>query len=808
MCISRTRSRVFFAVTAALLLGAIEVSAVVPAVASASRPQSAGALGDGSAPSLHLDVVLRSDDVNGDMVTKFRDAVAFSVGAATPEDAVVAVTFPVVGVVAFDEPDETKVDLAAVAATVATSLGTPLETVSTRIFPVDGRLAQMVAAMGAAAAMGDGAESEAETEATTERVEDGGFLLADEHITDLQDLEDIEEYVSEEVAEGFMDSENVESVDGALEMLPAGGIRFDLTRVEYTIDVGAGVGAVSADAPPHDVFERAAALAAAASGGIFTDRIAAAVGISAEAETVPEVRCALAVDVTLPEGSSTQEAADSIEGYSGARLIAAALAADGLILTVDPVAVTRIVQTPAEDEGQDYAYGVEPPSTPTPEPTPEPTPPAMAPAMAPATAPRSAAIEAPVPTPEPTPEPIAENADPAADRYDEGFADGVAAGEDGMDPETAADVADGLHDPTRYAEGYAAGVAASARPGGDERADLYQSGFLDGFQEAKGTEDEAASAYARRNGEETEIETDIETVAEAEVVASPPTEEPETPAFESAVVPAARLTPGEGRGHQGALDVVKTLGLDPELLERLAVVDVEPDSEDEDENTKEEDAFANRSPAARARVAERVRARRVAGRVAYRAGVRATRDVVAKKYGAASSAMAALDRAFPEAAREDDDDLLEGGDDPLTEEERDVAGRDGYREGLKTVNAALATAYSVAEVITRGAGDDERAARATAALGSIAEDAPGSGALGASARRDGARVGDSEARRGVMSARRRAVYAGWAAALAAAAAAAAARARRGAPPEGDAREKLVADAEGPSARERYGASMV
>ena len=52
------------------------------------------------------------------------------------------------------------------------------------------------------------------------------------------------------------------------------------------------------------------------------------------------------------------------------------------------------------------------------------------------------------------------------------------------------------------------------------------------------------------------------------------------------------------------------------------------------------------------------------------------------------------------------------------------------------------------------------------------------------------------------------MYAGWAAALAAAAAAAAARARRGAPPEGDAREKLVCDAEGPSVRERYGASMV
>ena len=163
MCISRTRSRVFFAVTAALLLGAIEVSAVVPAVASASRPQSAGALGDGSAPSLHLDVVLRSDDVNGDMVTKFRDAVAFSVGAATPDDAAVSVTFPVVGVLAFDEADDTKVDLAAVAATVATSLGTPLGTVSTRIFPVDGRLAQMVAAMGAAAALGDGAGAGAET---------------------------------------------------------------------------------------------------------------------------------------------------------------------------------------------------------------------------------------------------------------------------------------------------------------------------------------------------------------------------------------------------------------------------------------------------------------------------------------------------------------------------------------------------------------------------------------------------------------------------------------------------------------------
>ena len=447
----------------------------------------------------------------------------------------------------------------------------------------------------------------------------------------------------------------------------------------------------------------------------------------------------------------------------------------------------------------------------------------MAPAMAPAMAPRSAAIEAPVPTPEPTPEPIAENADPAADRYDEGFADGVAAGEDGMDPETAADVAVGLHDPTRYAEGYAAGVAASARPDGDERADLYQSGFLDGFQEAKGTftGDEAAAAYARRNGEETEIETDetdetdktdIETVAEAEVVAFPPTREPTPNAFESAFdgrdSKSARLTPCESRGHQGALDVVKILGLDPEVLERLAAsIDVEPDSEDDDSRGER---FANKSPAARARVAERARARRFAGRVAYRAGVRATRDAVAKKYGAASSAMAALDRAFPEAAREDDDDLLEGGDDPLTEEERDVAGRDGYREGLKTVNDALGTSYSVAEVITRGYGAGERAApRTTAALGgSIAEDAPEGSALGASALLSNTRMGDSEARRGVMSARRRAVYAGWAAALAAAAAAAAARARRGAPPEGDAREKLVCDAEGPSVRERYGASMV
>ena len=456
--------------------------------------------------------------------------------------------------------------------------------------------------------------------------------------------------------------------------------------------------------------------------------------------------------------------------------------------------------------------------------------------MAPAMAPRSAAIEAPVPTPEPTPEPIAENADPAADRYDEGFADGVAAGEDGMDPETAADVAVGLHDPTRYAEGYAAGVAASARPGGDERADLYQSGFLDGFQEAKGTPtgDEAAAAYARRNGEETEIETDetdetdktdttdttdttdIETVAEAEVVpAFPPTYESEPNAFESAFdgrdSKSARLTPCESRGHQGALDVVKILGLDPEVLERLAAVDVDSEDDDSEDDDSREKRFAIKSPAARARVAERARARRFAGRVAYRAGVRATRDAVAKKYGAASSAMAALDRAFPEAAREDDDDLLEGGDDPLTEEERDVAGRDGYREGLKTVNDALGTSYSVAEVITRGygAGEHRPAARATAALGgSIAEDAPEGGALGASALLSNTRMGDSEARRGVMSARRRAVYAGWAAALAAAAAAAAARARRGAPPEGDAREKLVCDAEGPSVRERYGASMV
>ena len=603
MHVSRTRSRVFFAVTAALLLGAIEVSAVVPAGASASR--SAGALGDGSAPSLHLDVVLRSDEVNANMVTKFRDAVAFSVGAETPEDAAVAVTFPVVGVLAFDEQDETQVDLAAVAATVATSLGTPLGTVSTRVFPVDGRLAQMVAAMGAAAAA-VGNEAEAEAEATVERVEDGGFLVADEHIADLQDLEDLEEYVSEEVAEGFMDSENVESVDSALEPMPTGGIRFDLTRVEFTITVGAEEGA--ADASPHDIFERATALAAAASDGVFVDRIGDAVGISAEAETVPEVRCALAVDVTLPEGASVQEASDSIEGYSGSRLIASALAADGLTITVDPVAVTRIVQTPAEeaeaeavdsaeDEGQDYAYGVEPPSTPASARTPEPT----VPAMAPATAPSSTSIEEPGSTREPTPEPISARPDPAADRYDEGFADGIAAGEDGMDPETAADVADGLHDPTRYAEGYAAGVAASARPGEDEDADLYQRGFLDGFQEAKGTGDEAAAAYARRDGERVETDTETEAVAssataEEDVVASPPTEPNDETATESVVVatPRARLTPGEGRGHEGALDVVKIV-LDPETVERLDEVDAEP--EDEDATGSEHKSRAARMPA-------------------------------------------------------------------------------------------------------------------------------------------------------------------------------------------------------------------
>jgi len=840
MRVSRTRSRVFFAVTAALLLGAIEVSATVPAGASASRPQSAGALGDGSAPSLHIDVTLRSDDINGDMVSKFRDAVAFSVGAATPDDAAVSVTFPVVGVLAFDEVDDTKVDLAAVAATVATSLGTPLGTVSTRIFPVDGRLAQMVAAMGAAIA--DVGNEEEEAEETAERVEGGGFLIADEHITDLEDLEDLEEYVSDEVAEGFLDSENVESVDGALEPLPIGGIRFDLTRVEYTITVGAGDGESDADAQPGQLFERAAALAAAASDSIFVDRIADAVGVSAEAETVPEVRCALAVDVTLPEGASAQEATETIEGYSGARLIAAALAADGLRLTVDPVAVTQNVQTPAEqaetpaeDDAQDYAYGVEEPSTPapTPKPTPAPTPAPTPSAMAPAMAPGPASIEAFAPTPEPTPEPISARPDPAADRYDEGFADGIAAGEDGMDPGTAADVASGLHDPTRYAEGYAAGVAASAKPGEDDAKDLYQRGFLDGFQEAKGGADEAAAAYARRTGD-SEAEADAtasSATAEEEVVvatASPtesdlptdveavlriltPTEGPEAspPAVEISVVPAeparaARLTPGEGRGHKGAMDVVKTLGLDPALVKALDAVEVEEEEEDAS-------VYANKTPAARARIAERVRARRIAGRVAYRAGARAARDAVLKKFGASSAAMAAVDAAFPEVRAEDDDDLLEGGDDPLTEEERAVAGRDGYREGLKTANAALATAYRVADVVTRGD------SRATAALGSFAFSDAFRGALGASGReRDAndARVGDGrEARRGVMSARRRAVYAGWAAALAAAAAAAAARARRGAArTEGDekARERLVADAEGQgsSARERYGASMV
>ena len=299
-----------------------------------------------------------------------------------------------------------------------------------------------------------------------------------------------------------------------------------------------------------------------------------------------------------------------------------------------------------------------------------------------------------------------------------------------------------------------------------------------------------------------------------------PTESPETnsPAVESAVVPAepgparaARLTPGEGRGHKGAMDVVKTLGLDPALVKALDAVEVEEEEEDAS-------VYANKTRAARARIAERVRARRIAGRVAYRAGARAARDAVLKTFGASSAAMAAVDAAFFQNAG-DDDDLLEGGEDPLTEEERAVAGRDGYREGLKTANAALATAYRVADVVTR----EDFSPRASAALGSFASSDASEGvrqrydrgALGASgrewdAKKNDARVGDGREEGGE---RRRAVYAGWAAALAAAAAAAAARARRGAArTEGDekARERLVADAEGrgSSARERYGASMV
>ena len=252
-----------------------------------------------------------------------------------------------------------------------------------------------------------------------------------------------------------------------------------------------------------------------------------------------------------------------------------------------------------------------------------------------------------------------------------------------------------------------------------------------------------------------------------------PTESPETnsPAVESAVVPAepgparaARLTPGEGRGHKGAMDVVKTLGLDPALVKALDAVEVEEEEEDESVD-------ANKTRAARARIAERVRARRIAGRVAYRAGARAARDAVLKTFGASSAAMAAVDAAFSQNAG-DDDDLLEGGEDPLTEEERAVAGRDGYREGLKTANAALATAYRVADVVTRG----EKSPRASAALGSFAfSDASEGvrqrydrGALGASgrerdAKKNDARVGDGREERGE---RRRAVYAGWAAALA------------------------------------------
>ena len=140
-----------------------------------------------------------------------------------------------------------------------------------------------------------------------------------------------------------------------------------------------------------------------------------------------------------------------------------------------------------------------------------------------------------------------------------------------------------------------------ARPGEDEDADLYQRGFLDGFQEAKGTGDEAAAAYARRDGERVETDTETEAVAssataEEDVVASPPTEPNDETATESVVVatPRARLTPGEGRGHEGALDVVKIV-LDPETVERLDEVDAEP--EDEDATGSEHKSRAARMPA-------------------------------------------------------------------------------------------------------------------------------------------------------------------------------------------------------------------
>ena len=793
MRVSRRVSRVFCLAVTSLLLGAIDVSAEETAVsqyhwqlaeASASLgEESAPVFKDAPAPKsaplpvLEMDITLNVEVLDSYFTEKVKNAVGFTAGEVAPEDVDVTVTFPVVGVLAFETADPGKIDLDAITATVASNLQAPLNTVSTRIFPIDGRLAEEYAALGA----------EAKKKLKASLGQNAGV-------------------------DGFVEAESVETVEGALKKFKP--VRLDLTRVEYKVSVTeenpTKDDPVGADGNPDKtqievVFRRAMAIAHAAEDAIFVDRIADAVGLDAETETEPEVRVAIKAHVILPEGQNVQQAVRKAEGYGAARLLSAALAADGIEAVVDPVTawIADEADKPGSDvnsvgHDDDYSYGKDKVTVEQVNATEaaeeqadvnaeinglfteleEENPEIKGPDFLETEIPEVEVSEGEVDRetqngvvtedgtpgeahtepaqPAPTPKNESEN-----DRYDEGFADGVEAGADGKDPETARDLADGLNDTSRYAEGYAAGVATSESPSQNNDQAVYQQGYAEGY--AHGGEDAAGSS----DGDDGfHVET-------AEVPT--PTSVPTT---------VARITStGTGPGDDGAMDVLKLVGLDPEGAR-------EPKSTPETESNLS------------------IKAQRALRRVAYRAGQRAARDALALKFGIDSHEMIVVSRATAEEAADNAVTTPGGVDETpfahlhLTAGERDAAAKDGYANGLQTANFALGTAFAEKEV--RGAAEGKSAEAtgasaattgAIAALGSFDE----SGSLGAE--NGGARTKASDKK---FRERRQSVFVGWAAAGAALTAAAfTMRARRTTTPEAEETEQLVEPKS-----ERYGTNMV
>jgi hypothetical protein len=893
MRVSRGVSRVFVSVVTGLLLGASTATAIEVVGREVSRYQwslaerqgalegTAGALGASSVSFLAVDITLHVETLDSHFTDKLRNAVAFAAGSGSagpddeegetrPEDVRLAMTFPVIGFLAFETSDSRKIDLDAVKVTVATALGARLDTVSARIFSIDGRLAEAYAAMGAGASANAGAAAS---------------------------LGQIEGVDNIEVVDGFVDTEDVESVDAAL--TPFKPIRFDLTRVEYTIVVEEGEAGthdgVDQNGAAHDinspefVFRRATSYANSASDAIFVDRIADAVGIGAEAETDPEVRVAINAKVQTPSTAKCEQAVAKIQGYTGARLLSAALALDGIDAVVDPVLarVGVVPTTPLEpvsqtqptaqkttantsnpvlnpesyawdalhdgdlengefadafgDTAGDYSYGKEkvypPAAAPTASSATVETPPSKS-AETQATADVDAAMDelsgetaehttsmtqieaetdSPVPeTDEPSkalnaekPTGVVTRADvatnesedpvkahaytpdtedphhPVLDRYDEGFADGVEAGEEGKDTATARDLADGLNDPSRYADGYAAGSATSETKKEENEQERYQAAYAEGYRQgAKELQNAAADV-------ETDAETDVvavETDAETDVVA---VDDDAATAVERSVA-----SPGSGPGHDGSLAVLSLLGLHTVSM-KLA----------REPNTADDDFALYESP----------KARRAIARVAYRAGAKAARDVVAMKYGAGSKEVTLVAAGVDDPVAETPvEDIQADGADPLAPGERYAAAKEGYEAGLQTADFALDVAFTLAEIRGARKENDESKARAVAALGGFREtndvgtwvssgeqlnkvEVPRVGAVKGRVRDAKGKTGDE---------RRSSVFHGWAVAGTGIAAIAVMRARAdkkaAQQAEGDVFCKLVAPVTG----ERYGADVV